>query len=397
MAKLANIVKLSFVRKLAKLRGPRMAGLAVSLFWSMHMLGCGWFLIAALHDDPSETWVYGRGLEESDPTTQWITSMYFVLTVFTTVGFGDISASTVAEIFYAAAVMLIGTVLNTVFLSEVINMLSSLDRKQIELQQAVSNIQDFSEHTHLDEDLQAELESYAKHSSGGSSGLDIEQARKLFNGHYVPRDSLSELPQQIFNGQFIKSSLFTEVTAGSFAFRANVPPRLVLFVSCMSVERHFLRGEYGYKMNEMTSSILVVLTGTFSLVQIQDEKLSPYQLIGFNRTFGQYEVVNGIETRRTCTRCESENAETLVIPKKEFLGLCNDHFPGYLRILRKLSWFHEFARKRRAQTWKGYWTYKRLAGTTIMHGYQAWKQQRLHGNHTIADAVHQANLQNGIS
>jgi len=390
MAKLANILKFSFVRKLTKLRGPRMAGLAGSLFWAMHMLGCGWFLVAALHDDPADTWIFARGLEEADPAYQWITSMYFVLTVFTTVGFGDISASTVAEIFYAGTVMIIGTILNTVFLSEVINMLSSLDRKQIEIEQAVSNIQDFSEHTHLDDDLQVGLENYARNSSGGSMGLDAEQARKLFNGNYLPRDSLGQLSEEVFHGKLLKSALFQEVMSGHFTHRATIPPRLVLFVASMSVERNFLRDEHAYKKNEMTSSIFVVMSGTFSFVKSFQDKETPYKLMGLKTYFGQWEVLNELETRMHTTRCESHNASTVFIPKKEFLVLCKDNFPGYLKALRKLSWFHEFARNRREEKWEGLWTYKLLAGTTILHGYLDWRHHVLHGDNRFADTARDA-------
>lgn len=72
--------------------------LTCGLTWIVHILACGWYLCAALHDVPADTWVMRRGvggdppetLAERMPIDQWMHSMYFVLTVFTTVGLGTV-------------------------------------------------------------------------------------------------------------------------------------------------------------------------------------------------------------------------------------------------------------------------------------------------------------------
>lgn len=73
---------------------------ACTLFWFVHILACGWYLCAALHQDPSRTWVYRRQLDsagtllvEESPEVQWINAMYFVLTVFTTVAVWALGAT----------------------------------------------------------------------------------------------------------------------------------------------------------------------------------------------------------------------------------------------------------------------------------------------------------------
>lgn len=48
-----------------------------------------------------------------NPQVQWLHSFYFVLTVFTTVGFGDMSAFTEAEIGYVCFTMLLGAIVNS--------------------------------------------------------------------------------------------------------------------------------------------------------------------------------------------------------------------------------------------------------------------------------------------
>ncbi len=58
---------------------------------------------------------------------------YFVLTVFTTVGFGDITPYTDPEILFGMLFMVMGAVVNSIIVSEVINILMRVDVKNGEL------------------------------------------------------------------------------------------------------------------------------------------------------------------------------------------------------------------------------------------------------------------------
>ena len=96
----------------------------------VHLLGCGWYLTAALDPNPERTWV-GRRIVNGAPLIdypevyQWITSSYFVLTVFTTVGFGDISAIQASEIVYVMFLQLLGAIVNSMVISQVISVITS--------------------------------------------------------------------------------------------------------------------------------------------------------------------------------------------------------------------------------------------------------------------------------
>mmetsp|Transcript_21267 Transcript_21267/g.44673 ORF Transcript_21267/g.44673 Transcript_21267/m.44673 type:complete len:97 (+) Transcript_21267:1581-1871(+) len=68
------------------------------LAMSMHLFACGfWRLKSAA--DPSELidFLHSRGLSVDDTGQNYALCMYFICTVFCTVGFGDISASNHSE------------------------------------------------------------------------------------------------------------------------------------------------------------------------------------------------------------------------------------------------------------------------------------------------------------
>lgn len=149
--------------------------LLVLLFVS-HLFGCAWYLIAALHADPLETWVGQRYLElttgevvhvlESGPITQWITSVYFILTVCTTVGFGDITPFTLAEVMFCIFLMLFGAVINSIIVSEVIAVLTRVDKANHDMLNKKASIAGFLRKTAISNaKVETRLRRYAEEST----------------------------------------------------------------------------------------------------------------------------------------------------------------------------------------------------------------------------------------
>eukprot|EP00931_Biecheleriopsis_adriatica_P123435 TRINITY_DN98481_c0_g1_i1.p1 TRINITY_DN98481_c0_g1~~TRINITY_DN98481_c0_g1_i1.p1 ORF type:complete len:683 (-),score=127.60 TRINITY_DN98481_c0_g1_i1:30-2078(-) len=388
LAKLAKLMQIGFVRKMAKLRGPRMMGLAAALLWSMHLMGCGWFLVAVLHEDKTETWIYSRGIEQAPPEEQWITSMYWVLTVFTSVGFGDIFPVTTAEVFFGSIVMVIGAVLNTVFLSEIINLLSTLDRRQVEIEQAIGTIQDLAQHTHLEEKLQFELEALARSKKGiGSAGVEMEDMNKLFNGTFLPKECESTLAEVVFSGKMLQNKMFHEVSLGIYTSQVSVPDRLVVFLASAAQEKYFEQSEFVFQASDLSSAIYMVLEGTFGYVHGEEDNQSPYALMGFNNYFGAYECLNDIDDRISSARCESKQGSVLMLPKRSFENVVHETCPGFELALRKLSWVHEFSRRRRMQEWSVFMPYKLLAALTIFVHWRSYKDRATLKHSTKVDGV----------
>merc|ERR1719460_2842883 len=66
-------------------------------------------------------------LIDEEPPMQWITAVYLVLTIFTTVGFGDIFPVHIPELAYVMFLELLGTVVQSVIVSEMIQILTNVD------------------------------------------------------------------------------------------------------------------------------------------------------------------------------------------------------------------------------------------------------------------------------
>lgn len=92
------------------------------LFTVMHMVACGWILIG--QNEEFGTWLDNHVRPNADGSTIYITSLYWVVTTLTTVGYGDIFGTTVEEYLYTMCVEFIGILVFSIIMSTVNTFLS---------------------------------------------------------------------------------------------------------------------------------------------------------------------------------------------------------------------------------------------------------------------------------
>jgi len=261
--------RLACVQWFQSLRGVRIINFIAGLVFSLHLFACGWYLCAALHDDVHETWVArrtisdGRSLLEGPPMEQWLHAMYFVLTVFTTVGFGDMSAGTEAEILFVAATMLYGAVIHSIIISEVIRVVTSTDQVSEFIDKQMSLCEAFAEHTQLPWDAQSCMKEEIRYRarSWATNKFDKGEMKELITGKNLPRWLLGSLPAAMFQGRLLKNALFR---AGA----AHVPPRLPCLLAVHLQQSEFEAGEIVYQMHDFPFNLFLVLSGVFAHIAL---------------------------------------------------------------------------------------------------------------------------------
>jgi len=233
------------------------------------LLACGWYLTAVLHGHSDETWlerrVTGSGypLSNQSPLVCWLHSIYFVLTVFTTVGLGDISPATALEILYVCFAMLVGTVMNSVVVSEMVNLLAHLDQTASELKRQQALVQAFSEHVRLDESCEIRMLNVIEASRIlPRPSLNREEINKVFTSGALPQALLSEVPKHIFKGNFLRNRFLTKCAGPVRHFSHQLPLELAV----MLVSKHYAESEKVYSCHDTPSGLFLVLHGTFASV-----------------------------------------------------------------------------------------------------------------------------------
>jgi CRP-like cAMP-binding protein len=409
MARLASLAKLAQFKIKVRgwewfksLRGVRVMNFLLKLMFISHLMACGWYLTAALHNDPSITWVGRRKVvvdgEERPllgvgPVEQWMTSMYFILTVFTTVGFGDISAGTEAEIVYIVLTMFVGAVVHSIIISEVIEVVTSTSRTDEFIQKQTQLLEAFSCHANLDPKLHDRILVDLKRRSrlwAGNTSFDKEELKTLLLSKYMPRSVISQLPQGLHCGQLCKN-IFLQQEFTRYSMPARLPSLMAIHL--ISVE--FMSGEIIYQLHDFAFYLSLVLDGVFACVgfpgsdggrdamsfswgssrsfghdkggmparQLNEEQgmsklLFPYRLFGPNSYVGDLECITST-MRRSTVRCE-RSGKMLILKKPDLFELINE-FPHYGELWAAAAWRRESLRKKALKQLKAPLNYHNFA------------------------------------
>lgn len=278
MSRLARLVRIMRLSRFSNLklpkwaehfRGIRIMNNAMGLIWVVHFLACGWYLCAAFTSNPESSWVGRRSLiDESDNEAtllassafvQWSHAFYFILTVFTTVGFGDIYAETTGEIVYVCFTMLVGAVVHSIVISEVIGVVTSVDKTQELANKQASLVEAFAEHTGLDKTSEQLMTHWVMLSARGwaASQFDREEMKAWITDKGMPRSLLGRLPAKLFGGRLVSSSF---LRCGPSELPPRLPLLLALSVTSLDVEA----GELVYQMHDLATNVFLVLHGTFA-------------------------------------------------------------------------------------------------------------------------------------
>jgi len=406
MAKFAALAKLAGskikVPGWERFKGIRVISFLLRLMFICHVMACGWYLIAALHKDPSITWVGRRNvvvdgeerpLLDMGPFELWLTSMYFILTVFTTVGFGDISAGTEAEIVYIILTMLVGAVVHSIIISEVIQVVTSTNKTDEFIQKQTQLLEAFSCHTNLDPKLYGRIKDDLERRSrlwAESMSFDKAEMKTLLLSKYMPRSIIGKLPEGLHRGQ-LRKNLFLQPNSILY----SMPPRLPSLMSIHLISVEFMSGEAVYQLHDFAFFLSLVLDGVFACVGLpgpyggrdgmmvnwgsgstlgndrqKQEKhqmsmtkfLFPYRLFGPNSYVGDLECITST-MRRSTVRCE-RSGKMLILKKPDLFELINE-FPHYGELWATAAWRRESLRKAALKQLKAPLHYHTFAATTI--------------------------------
>eukprot|EP00439_Symbiodinium_sp_Y106_P074433 s2250_g14.t1 len=302
------------------------------LIWVVHVMACGWYLCATLHEDVLETWLARRlvGINEDmllhgDPFDQWAHAMYFIFSVFTTVGFGDISAFTTGEIMYVTLTMMVGAVVHSIIIGQVINEVNAFLKNKLKL------AKEFAVHAQLDSSGSKALSFWLEQNIRDLMGQQKVKGVQQEGGPVAEeRSTLPALQRSAYTQQVSSCPLcLFNATAAAHAALARV--------------------------GDAASHLYLVLSGTFAFVARPERHskspkandMWPYQLFSHASYFGNYELHTGTKQfRRSTARCETpQGGQVLRLQKDHYQRLCGD-FPQFAA-----AWKYEANRRESHRCW----------------------------------------------
>lgn len=259
------------MRKFFQTRGARIAKFGSFLFISVHILACGWYLTAVLHDvDSDETWIVRRNVADKEPRSQWVQAMYFVLAVFTTVGFGDIKAVTDAEVVYAVFTMLVGALVHSFIISEMLNIITFVDDAALEMRARAEAVLSFCNHAEVGRLGTKELQHYVDYHKEPTVKYDRSMMQHLLVT-FFPRPVTEKLMESVYGGHLLRNAFWNAASIPSGFASVSVQPaagdwQLPLLAAVHVVRRNLTREQVAFYHGDHPHALWLVQSGTIAAV-----------------------------------------------------------------------------------------------------------------------------------
>uniref|UniRef100_A0A915B336 Cyclic nucleotide-binding domain-containing protein n=2 Tax=Parascaris univalens TaxID=6257 RepID=A0A915B336_PARUN len=161
-----------------------------------HWLGCIWYAIGSAELPHKEfTWLHqlARHLNEpyiatngSTPTggpslkSRYVTSLYFTLSTITSIGFGNVSATTDSEKIFTIIMMILGSLMYASVFGNVSAIIQRLYSGTARYHTEMSRLREFIRFHQIPNPLRQRLEEYFQHAWSYTNGIDMNLVLKGF-------------------------------------------------------------------------------------------------------------------------------------------------------------------------------------------------------------------------
>ncbi|EGR26968.1 hypothetical protein IMG5_203670 [Ichthyophthirius multifiliis] len=180
-----------------------------SLFFQLtiliHVISCVWYYQAKLLDFCEQTWVYRNQMISETNKTLYITSIYYVITTITTVGYGDITSFSQPEIIISIILMLLGVGFYSILIGILVSVLQYMDIKDNNLQKKILTMNDFCNEMNVGVFLKNKLRDYIQYSMDKNCFQWANQSR-IFD--QLPISLRYEICMNIHGGVIRKFNIF---------------------------------------------------------------------------------------------------------------------------------------------------------------------------------------------
>lgn len=162
-----------------------------------HWLACVWYAIAVQEFPHKEiTWLhhlakhlnepYRRASNGSTPTggpslrSRYVTSLYFTLSTITSIGFGNVSATTDSEKIFTIVMMILGSLMYASVFGNVSAIIQRLYSGTARYHTEMSRLREFIRFHQIPNPLRQRLEEYFQHAWSYTNGIDMNTVLKGF-------------------------------------------------------------------------------------------------------------------------------------------------------------------------------------------------------------------------
>lgn len=250
----------------------------VMIVFVAHWMACFWHVVTRLEDEDAYTWVkaafkVGQNVTETGYTEYstvadiphsyvYCASLYHATMTLTTIGYGDIIATTDTERWFSVALQLVGASLYAYIVGVASGIVASMNKEKMYFQETMDELNDFMEDQGLSNELTVRLREFFNHSremeklrvynnllSRMSPGLRGEVAVLAYGKMLEEVPYFQDMGENFITAIAVKLNA-TALSPGEMVTAGGVPADTMYFVAHGIVSSHGLMASIGYHFGE---------------------------------------------------------------------------------------------------------------------------------------------------
>eukprot|EP00002_Diphylleia_rotans_P032087 TRINITY_DN6709_c0_g1_i5.p1 TRINITY_DN6709_c0_g1~~TRINITY_DN6709_c0_g1_i5.p1 ORF type:complete len:595 (+),score=101.23 TRINITY_DN6709_c0_g1_i5:92-1876(+) len=292
----------------------RISRLIFFIFCFIHTYGCLWYLVSTTATEGQPSWIKNYKLSEADTLTKYIASCYWVLTVISTVGFGDIIPTRNAERLFAMFTMLTGAGIYALVMGTMTSIVQAMDRSANRYREKLDDLEEYIAYRKLPSKLKQRILSYYQVLWARSRGIDES---KIVQD--LPSSLRAAIAMYLNRPLLKKCPLFKDCTTPGFI------NSVVVHLSPVVA----LPGEYVIRQGEIGREMFFVRKGELKVIAADGKTV--LKVLGDGSYFGDIALL--FEARRTASIKATSYCDLLQLTKKDFDSVL-EFFPDYAEVMR---------------------------------------------------------------
>lgn len=301
---IANIIKF-----MKLYRGViRLLLLLFSVLVMSHFVACMFYYTAKLDGYGPYTWVVRYDLQDSPKETKYLKSLYFTITILTTVGFGDIVPYTASEMILCIAWMSLGIGFYSTIVSTISSVFSSMDSRRVMISEKISDLDKLGKYYDVKKDSLKYLKKKVSDNIIFNKKIGEYEKQKIVKE--LPRKIQINIVKNIYNSAASKLRFFKNKDTN---FLIDIMPML----RHMVIQTQIII----YNKHDFPESVYFIIEGKISYVL--GSKNFQFKSIVSGSYFGEIEIL--MNQPRKFTVITENVCEMLVMPS----GVLDDIMAKY--------------------------------------------------------------------
>lgn len=278
-----------------------------------HFVSCLWYFIGDIQDENEDSWIMRTWPDDSiyneSVGTRYAVSFYFSISTLTTVGFGDITARTNVEIFFAIFLMICGSTFFAYTTATVSSIITSMDVQETDLRNKMDRLRLFIKSVKLSGDLTKRVTRDMRAVWKKPNSANLDWSSLLVE---MPKPLREKVSLEMYSDLIVDCPLFQQldsledipfITATVDAFRpVDYPPGETI-------------GSFGDRVEEW----YLVMSGKIEAVSSATHAPKTYLRLGTADTIGDMELF--MSQRWSVTYKAHTKVNLLACPAKFFRKL----------------------------------------------------------------------------